>query len=124
MTDLSKYEGITPGPWEVEYPFVDYLSITIGDRVEDWRFVAHVQTDLEKGGKTRVISKAQMQANAFAIAGLPDILAYARELEARNAELVRGLESVVMDYAMYGINVDQYNDAILAALSRAKMEDG
>lgn len=89
MTDLSKYKGHTPGPWIIEAPFGEYLSIVIGDRIEDWRFVAHVHTDLEKGVKTRVIGKAQMQANARAIADLPVILAYARELEARNAELTQ-----------------------------------
>ncbi|MAB53460.1 hypothetical protein [Marinobacter sp.] len=121
MTDLSKYEGITPGPWEVEDPFVDYLSITIGDRVEDWRFVAHVQTDLEKGGKTRVISKAQMQANAFAIAGLPDILAYARELEARNAELMDALGAIADSEGCEAYMLQAF---ARVTLSRAKMEDG
>ncbi|MDF1625631.1 MAG: hypothetical protein P1U84_05040 [Parvibaculaceae bacterium] len=110
MTDLSIYEGHTPGPWEVVWGSPDggwYIESQFNGTI-----VCDVPPSADAGDNG--------SPDARAIAGLPDILAYARELEARNAELVRGLESVVMDYAMYGINVDQYNDAILAALSRAK----
>ena len=64
----------TPGPWIVEDPFFDYLSITVGGpHTYNWRFVAHIHTDCEKGGKTPIISKAQMEANAHLIAAAPEL---------------------------------------------------
>lgn len=66
----------TPGPWFIEDPFGDYLSVAIGGpEAYDWRFVAHVHTDLEKGPKVRPIGKTQMEANAHLIAAAPDMLA-------------------------------------------------
>lgn len=66
----------TPGPWAVEDPFGDYLSIVVGDETYDWRFVAHVHTDIEKGSSVRPIGKAQMAANARLIAAAPTMAAY------------------------------------------------
>ena len=77
----------TPGPWTVEDPFVDYLSIVIGDQPYNWRFVAHVHTDLEKGGSVKVIGKAQMEANARLISAAPDMLEALEALLAHYIEI-------------------------------------
>lgn len=65
----------TPGPWAVEDPFGDSLSIVVGKETYDWRFVAHVHTDIEKGPAPKPIGKAQMAANARLIAAAPDMYA-------------------------------------------------
>lgn len=57
----------TPTPWEVESPMGDYLSIVVGGEAYDWRFVAHVHTDIDKGSSVKPIGKAQMAANAARI---------------------------------------------------------
>ncbi|MCK5750298.1 MAG: hypothetical protein KAH44_29035 [Oricola sp.] len=72
MTEETKH---TPGPWRVEDPFGDYLSIVVGDETFDWRFVAHVHTDIEKGPAPKPIGKKRMEANAYLIAAAPDMLA-------------------------------------------------
>lgn len=57
----------TPRPWRVENPMGDYLSIVVGDQSYDWRFIAHVHTDIEKGSTVKPIGKSQMAANAALI---------------------------------------------------------
>ena len=60
-TSLNK---ATPRPWRVEEAFDDCLSIVVGKETYDWRFIADVYTDIEKGVSPKPIGKAQMKANA------------------------------------------------------------
>jgi len=125
MTDLSKYEGHTLGPWEVVWGSPDggWGSPDGGWYIEsqfNGTIVCDVPPSADAGDNG--------SPDARAIAGLPDILAYARELEARNAELVEALEEALVWLPGVRKNLRERSDwpkvipAIRAALSRAKGE--
>lgn len=71
----------TPGPWSVEDPMGDgvddYLWIVVGDQSHNWRCLALVSCDAEKGAAGKPIYRPQRNANARLIAAAPDGLALA-----------------------------------------------
>jgi len=113
MIDLSKYEGIAPDEWRAVPPTENHgwyvESDVTGRSICDMYFIDRDGTD-----KLRHFEDAMR--NARAIAGLPDILAYARELEARNAELVGEKDLYVIWSTRYhawrGSEPDRYVKAV------------
>lgn len=87
--DLSKIDGITPGPWsanlvrrESNGPFMR-ANVSAG---------ALFVCGLYGGAATDPISADEADSNAAAIAALPDLLTYARDLEAENDSLSAALQ--------------------------------
>jgi len=119
----------TPGPWTIEDPFGDdSLAIVIGEQTYDWRFVATVHMDLEKGGAVKPIGKAQMEANARLIAAAPETEAERDALLVVNAEMLEALKAqVAYDDSEAGIG-DQLSLHIraktLITVAIAKAEGG
>ncbi|MBO6542329.1 MAG: hypothetical protein JJ939_11560 [Alphaproteobacteria bacterium] len=123
MTDLSKYEGHTPGPWDAEGPdgFGDYNIVQRGTNPA----IAAVVSNLRE---PEIIAE-----DARLIADAPAILEYARELEARNAELVQALVEAAkkideqydpdMGWCPMGPSQKEVFAKIKSALSRAKGEE-
>lgn len=118
MIDLSKYEGHTPGPWEAKGPdwYGDYNIAQIGTNPAIGAVVIN-------GRAPDVV-----MANANLFADAPTILEYARELEARNAELVealKGARPLVVEawrnaFRGYEAEAKARLNRLDAALSRAK----
>lgn len=82
--DLAQFQGFTPGQWEVA---------KAGLTEEGIRFVITGAGDAVCRLQSRPLGES-MPANAALIAAAPSILAYARELEQRNAKLAAALEKM------------------------------
>lgn len=67
----------TPGPWSVEDPMGDEpnddLWVVVGDESFNWRTVALVSCDFEKGPEPKPIYSPQRNANARLISAAPDM---------------------------------------------------
>ncbi len=78
----------TPGPWSVQDPMgdgvEDDLWIVAGDQVHNWRCLALVSCDTEKGPAEKPVYRPQRDANAQLMATAPELLALAEGMIPRN----------------------------------------
>ncbi|PQM29429.1 hypothetical protein CVO77_00380 [Sphingopyxis lindanitolerans] len=69
----------TDGAWHVEDPMgdgvEDDLWIVVGDQAHNWRCLALVSCDVEKGPVPKPVYRPQRDANARLITAAPDLLA-------------------------------------------------
>lgn len=110
MIDLSIYEGHTPGPWSAG------IGETANIRDADSKIIAQMQWLSKYGRRT----ETEVLANMNLFLDAPAILAYARELQARNAELVEALNKIAVGDGIYGAQAWEYKGIARDALSIPK----
>jgi len=76
---LPVAKAITPGPWKLEMPLHDVLSIVVGDASYEWRFVADCHLSDKDEPTQYYLDDAEVRANAHAIAAIPKLYALLAE---------------------------------------------